>query len=74
MLIHLNKKTYPAFHHSNLEAVIVSVIGDPVMDLGWPLRLLAFLLGILVIRAAGAAGAGILSNEIDDNCHKFGIK
>ena len=44
------------------------------MDLGWPLCLLAFLLGILVIRAAGAAGAGILSNEIDDNCHKFGIK
>ena len=55
-----------AFYHSNLEAVIVPVISNPVMDLGWPLSLLAFLLGIIVIRAAGGAGAGILKDEIDD--------
>ena len=47
-----NIKPHLAFHHSNLEAVIVPVISNPVMDLGWPLRLLAFLLGILIIRAA----------------------
>ena len=52
-----------ALHHSDLESVIVLVIGDPVMDLGRSRSLLAFLLVILIIRAAGAAGAGILSNE-----------
>ena len=52
-----------AFHHSDLESVIVPVIGNPVMDLGRSRSLLAFLLVIFIIRAAGAAGARILSNE-----------
>ena len=47
-----NIKPHLAFHHSNLEAVIVPVISNSVMDLGWTLSLFPFLLGILVIRAA----------------------
>ena len=64
--IHLKtKNTDLALHYSDLEFVIVPVISDPVMDLRRSLRLFPFLLGILIIRAAGA-GAGMLQNDFQD--------
>ena len=61
ILIYLKKNnTDLTLHYSNLEAVIVPVVGDPVMDLGRSPSLLAFLLFIILVRAAGAASARIL--------------